>query len=62
MISDEEKNTKKNYLLILKSLECLLKESKEYKLFSAEQDLKRALLLIRSGVNKIEHAKTKRIN
>ena len=62
MISDEEKNTKKNYLLILKCLECLLKESKENKLFSAEQDLKRALLLIRSGVNKIEHAKIKRTN
>lgn len=60
MISDEEKNTKKNYLLILKSLECLLKESKDNKLFSAEQDLKRALLLIRAGVNKIEHAKIKR--
>ena len=62
MISDEEKNIKKNYLLILKSLECLLRETKEHKLFSAEQDLKRALLLIRSGVNKIEHTKNKRTN
>ena len=60
MISDKEKTIKKNYLLILKSLDSLISESKDCKLFSAEQDFKRALLLIRTGVKKIEHKNSKK--
>tara|TARA_Y100000592_G_C5290964_1_gene230848 strand:+ start:301 stop:489 length:189 start_codon:yes stop_codon:yes gene_type:complete len=62
MKNEENIDIKKNYLQVLKSLEELIQVSKENNDYESERFFKRALLLTRTGVLKIERKKSKESN
>lgn len=62
MKNDENIDIKKSYLKVLKSLEELIQVSTENKDYESERFFKRALLLTRTGVLKIERKKSKESN
>jgi len=62
MKNEENIDIKKNYLQVLKSLEELIQVSISNSDYESERFFKRALLLTRTGVLKIERKKSKESN
>tara|TARA_Y100001958_G_C20925978_1_gene338302 strand:+ start:370 stop:558 length:189 start_codon:yes stop_codon:yes gene_type:complete len=62
MKNEKNIDIRKNYIAILKNLEELINAASEIDSPEAEKFFKRALLLTRTGVLKIEHKITKKNN